>query len=160
VSTDTRSTGASIMLAVDGLFLAALLFIDFSSKRQHLELLRKLGVGAPAWPDAGAPPGPLLPWAAAATLLAAILLRIRVPPLPPFFLLAGAILATAFALSEMAGTGATAGRYGVLTMALALFWIAHLLGAMVALGRGVRCRNFVALQAAFGIGLAALVFPG
>jgi hypothetical protein len=61
----------------------------------------------------------------------------------------------------MAATGAAfgSGRYGTLAHALALVWVIHLAGAVVALGRGVRPARFLALQAAYGVGLAALVFP-
>lgn len=160
----TRATGASILLAVDGLFLGALLFIDFAAKRQYLAGMRNLGVANPAWPDSGGAPGAALPWAAAGAIaLAAILLRLRLPPYPPLFLAAGAILCTALALSQMMDTGAAFGggsRYGTITTILACVWIAHLLGAIVALGRGARGSRFLALQAAFGTGLAALVFPG
>ena len=49
--------------------------------------------------------------------------------------------------------------YGTLATILAVVWIAHLLGAAVALARGTRPALFLALQAAFGMGLAALVLP-
>ena len=51
------------------------------------------------------------------------------------------------------------GRYGTLAWVLACVWILHLLGAMVALGCGARVPRFLALQAAFGVALAALVYP-
>lgn len=164
MSAVTRATGASILLAVDGLFLGSLLFIHASVKHDYVASLRQWGVGGPGWPDAGGGPGAVLPWAAAAAIaLAAVLLRLRVPPLPPFFLAAGAIACTALALRRMADTGAAFGSgrlYGTLAHILAFVWIAHLLGAMVAIGRGAKDWRFLALQAAYGVGLAALVFPG
>jgi len=162
VSGDTRALGASILFAVDALFLGALLFIDGAAKRQYLAGMRNLGVGNPSWPDAGGAPGAALPWAAALLVaLAALLLRLRVPPHPPFFLAALATLFTALALSRVEATGAAfgIGRYGTLVHVLAVVWIAHLLGAMVALARGVRSWRFLTLQALFGVGLAALVYP-
>lgn len=163
MSAETRAAGASILLAVDGLFLGSLLFIHVSARHDYVARLRDLGVGGPGWPDAGGGPGAALPWAAAgAVALAAVLLRLRVPPLAPFFVIAAAIACTALALRRMADSGAAfgVGRYGTLATILAFVWIAHLLGAMVALGRGVKGWRFLALQAAYGIGLAALVFPG
>ena len=162
MSAVTRA-GASILLAVDGLFLGALLFIHLSARRDHVERLRDLGVEAPGWPDAGGGPGAALPWAAAAAVaLAAILLRLRVPPLAPLFAIVTAIACTVLALRRMADSGAAfgVGSYGTLATILALVWIAHLVGAMVALGRGRKPWRFVALQAAQGVGLAALVFQG
>jgi hypothetical protein len=163
VSAETRAVGASILLAVDGLFLGALLFIHVSARNGYVSRLRDLGVDGPGWPDAGGAPGAALPWAAAAAVtLAAILLRLRLPPVAPLFGIAAAIACTVLALRRMADTGATfgSGRYGTLATVLALVWIAHLAGATVALGRGKSPWRFVALQAIYGIGLAALVFPG
>jgi hypothetical protein len=161
VRKEARAAGAWVFLAVDGLFLGALLFIRLATERQYVRMMRGLGVEGPAWPDAGGAPGALLPWAAAcAAVLAAILARLR-PPLPPLIPLATAILCTAVALSRMASTGAAfgVGRYGTLAWALGCAWILHLLGAMVALARGARVGRFLVLQAAFGVGLAALVYP-
>jgi hypothetical protein len=161
VSKEARATGALVLLAVDGLFLGSLLFIRVAAERQHVDLMRGLGVEGPAWPDAGGAPGALLPWVAAGlAALSAILARLR-SPLPPLIPLATAILLTAVALSRMAATGAAfgVGRYGTLAWVLGCVWILHLLGAMVALARGSRVRPFLALQAAYGVGLAALVFP-
>lgn len=147
-------TGASVLLGVDGLFLGALLFIAVSVKADHVKRLSD-------WPDAGGGPGALLPWAAAgAVAFAALLCRLR-SPVPPLLLLAGAIGLTAFALRRMADAGAFfgSGRYGNVAHILALAWILHLVLAIAALGKGIRPARFVALQAAFGAGLAALVYP-
>ncbi len=161
MSTETRATGALVLLGVDALFLGALLFIRVATERQYVDLMRGLGVEDPAWPDAGGAPGALFPWAAAAcAALAAGLARLR-SPVPPLLPLAAAILLTAAALSRTAATGAAfgVGRYGTLASVLAWIWILHLLGALAALGKGVRVGNFLALQAAYGVGLATLVFP-
>jgi len=161
VSAATRA-GALVLLAVDGIFLGALLFIHVSSRHGYLTRLRDLGVAAPGWPDVGGGPGAALPWAAAAAVaLAAALCRFR-SPVPPLFLVATAIGLTGLALRRIAATGAVFGSgrlYGTLVTILAVVWIAHLLGAAVALGRGARPARFLGLQAAFGIGLAVLVFP-
>jgi len=161
VSAATRA-GASILLAVDGLFLGALLFLHVSSRQGYLTRLRDLGVPAPGWPDVGGGPGAVLPWAAAtAVALAAALSRLR-SPVPPLFLVATAIGFTGLALRRMAATGAVFGScrlYGTLATILAVVWIAHLLGAIAALGRGARPARFLGLQTAFGVGLATLVFP-
>jgi hypothetical protein len=161
VSTETRATGALVLLGVDALFLGALLYIRVATERQYVDLVRGLGVVGRAWPDAGGAPGALLPWAAASLVaLAAVLARMR-SPVPPLLPLAAAILCTAAALSRMAETGAAfgVGRYGTLAAVLSWIWILHLLGAIVALGRGARVGRFLLLQAAYGVGLAALVFP-
>ncbi len=160
MSAETRAAGASILLAVDGLFLGALLYIHVSARSGYLAWMKKLGVANPGWPDAGGGPGAALPWAAAgAVVLAALLCRLR-SPLAPLLPLVTAIACTTVALDRVARTGAAfgVGRYGTLATILALVWIAHLLGAMVALARGARSRRFMALQAAFGVGLAALVY--
>jgi hypothetical protein len=161
VSKEARATGALVLLGVDGLFLGALLFIRLAAERQYVGMMRGLGVDGPAWPDAGGAPGALLPWtAAAAAALAAALARLR-SPLAPLIPLATAILCTAVVLSRMAATGAAfgVGRYGTLAWVLACVWILHLLGAMAALGCHARASPFLALQAAFGVALAALVYP-
>ncbi|HEX5137290.1 MAG TPA: hypothetical protein VFY93_09975 [Planctomycetota bacterium] len=161
MSKDTRATGALIVLAVDGIFLGSLLYIRVAAERQYVDLMRGLGVEGRAWPDAGGAPGALFPWAAAgAAALAALLARLR-SPVPPLLPLAAAILLTAVALVRMEETGAAfrVGRYGTIATILAWIWILHLLGAMAALARGARVARFLALQAAFGVGLAALVFP-
>ncbi len=162
MSAATRA-GALVLLAVDGLFLGALLFIHVSSRHGYVTRLRDLGVMAPGWPDVGGGPGAVLPWAAAgAVVLAAALARLR-PPVPPLILVAAAIGLTGLALHRMASTGAVFGSgrlYGTLATILAVVWITHLLGAAVGLGRGARPARFLGLQAAFGVGLAALVFPG
>lgn len=163
MSADTRAAGASILLAVDGLFLGALLFIHVSSRNGYLTRMRELGVAAPGWPDVGGGPGAALPWAAAgAVALAAALSKFRAP-LAPLLLVAAAIGLTVLSLDRMAKTGAVFGSgrlYGTLATILAVCWIAHLVGAIVALGRGKHAGRFLALQAAFGIGLATVVFPG
>jgi hypothetical protein len=161
VSKETRATGALVLLAVDGLFLGALLFIRVAAERQYVKLVRGLGVEGPAWPDAGGAPGAALPWAAAALVaLAAVAARLR-SPLPPLLPLAAAVLSTAVVLSRMAATGAAfgVGRYGTLAWVLGSVFILHLVGAMVALAMRVRVERFLVLQAAFGAGLAALVYP-
>lgn len=157
---EARATGAWVLLGVDALFLGALLFIRVAAERQYLDLMRGLGVPDPGWPDAGGAPGAALPWAAAALVaLAAALARFR-SPVPPLFPLAAAAITTALVLSRMEATGATfrVGRYGTLAWVLAMVFIAHLLGAMVALARGARIGPFLVLQAAYAAGLAALVY--
>lgn len=160
MSSESRATGASILLAVDGLFLGALLFIAVSVKSGHLKWLRSLGVLGPGWPDAGGGPGAVLPWAAAgATALAALLCRRPVPPIAPYFAALGAVACTAIALRRMSDAGAWfgSGRYGTVAHVLAAVAIVHVLGAMVAIGR--RPARFLLLQAAYAAGLAALVYP-
>ncbi|MFI5403873.1 MAG: hypothetical protein ACHQ1G_13125, partial [Planctomycetota bacterium] len=118
--------------------------------------------GRPGWRVGGGGGGPALPWAAAgAVALAAVLSKLRAP-LAPLLLVAAAIGCTVLSLDRMAATGAVFGNgrlYATLATILAVVWIAHLLGAIVALGRGKDAGRFLALQTAFGIGLAALVFP-
>jgi hypothetical protein len=162
VRENTRATGASILLGVDGLFLGALLFIAMSVRSGHVKWLRSLGVAGPGWPDVGGGPGAVLPWAAAgATALAFVLCRRPVPPIAPFLAALGAVGATAVALRRMADAGASfgSGRYGTVSHVLAGVLVLHLLGAMVALGRGARPARFLALQALYAAGLAALVYP-
>jgi hypothetical protein len=161
VSGVTR-TGASILLAVDGLFLGAMLFIAVSARNAHVRGLRALGIGGPGWPDSGGAPGALLPWAAAgAVALAAALCRLR-PPTPPLFAAAGAVGCTLLALRRIDASGAVFGhgnKYGTITHALAVLLILHLVGAMAAIGKGARPWRFLALQALYAAGLAALVYP-
>ena len=160
MSENTRATGASILLGVDGLFLGALLFIAMSVKSGHLKWLKTLGAGGPGWPDAGGVPGALAPWAAAgATALAFLLCRRPVPPIAPFFAALGAITCTAIALRRMSDAGAWfgSGRYGTVAHVLAAVLLAHLLGAMVAMGK--RPARFLLLQTVYAAGLAALVYP-
>jgi xanthosine utilization system XapX-like protein len=120
-----------------------------------------LGVEGPGWPDAGGVPGALVTWiAAGAVALAAALCRLR-PPIPPLVALAGAVGCTLLALDRMAASGAFfgSGRYGTVAYALATCLVAHLVGAMVALGKGARPARFLALQALYAAGLAAFVYP-
>ena len=155
-------TGQSILLGVDGLFLGSLLFIAVSVRSAHIQRLRDLGVGGPGWPDTGGAPGALLPWAAAGMgALAALLVRLR-SPVPPLLALLGAIGLTAAVLYRIQETGAFFGhdsKYGTVVHALAAIWIAHLLGAMVALAKRTNPARFLVLQALYGAGLAALVYP-
>lgn len=156
MSAENRAFGASLLLAVDGLFLGALLYIHWHVSH-----------AASPWPDAGGPGGANLALAAAvAVILAAVLCRPRVPPIAPFFSVSAAILLAALALraADRADVWFGVGRYGTLLHMLTWTWIVHLLGAAIALGSSAARRQppginrFVALQALFGVVLAWRVF--
>jgi hypothetical protein len=158
VSKEARATGALALLAVDALFLGSLLFIRVTAERQYLERMRGFGAESPSWPDAGGAPGALLPWAAAAAAALAALLARRRSPVPPLIALAAAIACTAAVLLRMEAAFGT-GPYGTFAWTLAFVWIGHLGGAAVALALRARVARFLALQAIYGAGLAALAYP-
>ena len=141
--------------------LGALLFIAVSVRTAHVEWLRGQGAGGPGWPDAGGGPGALLPWAAVGAVALAVLFCRLPSPVPPLLAAAGAIACTAAALRKMEDSGAFfgSGKYGTVAHVLAAVLIAHLLGAMVALGKGARPERFLALQGIFAGGLATFVYP-